>query len=105
MCYFSWDLSACELFVLNGSLELVAKRESFIQLSPCSEAIQSLYTVVHDKRNTFLKYDWWKCVGQLFFKMFRLLILQIALALIVIYFRYIPVIACVITASLLYTFI
>jgi len=41
MCYFSWDLSECELFVLNGSFELVAKRESFTHLSPCSEAFQS----------------------------------------------------------------
>jgi len=40
---FSWDLSACDLFVLNGNFQLVAKRESFIQQSPFSEAIQSRY--------------------------------------------------------------
>jgi hypothetical protein len=88
--------------VLNGSSEIVATRECFIQPSTCSEAIQSHYipqpmaSVVHSLNTTE-----GNGFGQPFFKMFRWRILQVVLALVVIYFRYVSVISCVITTSFL----
>jgi hypothetical protein len=51
MCCFAWDLYEYEMFVLSGNVELVAIRESYIQLSPMFRSNSvPLHAAFDDKR-------------------------------------------------------